>query len=324
MAPEQMMGEKVDGRADVFSLAAVAYELLTARAPFPGKTITEVVSRVVHGSHVPPRQADGRLPEGLNAVFASAFAPRPEDRFPRAVDFAAQMQDAVKSCLEMEVTHRSEELVPTRLVSQISTIKGSVVTAAASGRISETVLMHTAPERREGVVMIDSDPPGARIYLDGNPAGQTPLSGLEVAFGRHVMRLEASGRDPVSVEIEIKKERPVKAVTFTLPMPTRGDGEVRPGQLVPFGPDVVPPRRISGSVPAYPEAARERGLEGSPVVEVWVSETGDVIDVAIVESAGAILDAALLQAVASWRFSPPLCRVVPVSMRVTVQHLFRR
>ena len=76
MAPEQMMGERVDGRADVFSLAAVAYELLTGRAPFPGKTITEVVSRVVHGAHVPPRQADERLPEAPERVFARAFAPK--------------------------------------------------------------------------------------------------------------------------------------------------------------------------------------------------------------------------------------------------------
>src|SRR5438093_7777644 len=72
MSPEQMMGEKVDGRADIFSLSAVGYELLTGKPPFPGKTITEVVSKVVHGQHVPPRQVDERLPEGLNSVFAKA------------------------------------------------------------------------------------------------------------------------------------------------------------------------------------------------------------------------------------------------------------
>jgi outer membrane biosynthesis protein TonB len=42
-----------------------------------------------------------------------------------------------------------------------------------------------------------------------------------------------------------------------------------------------------------------------------------------VDSAGAALDGALLEAVAGWRFTPPLLRGVPVSMRVTVQHLFR-
>src|SRR5262249_20414328 len=99
---------------------------------------------------------------------------------------------------------------------------------------------------------------------------------------------------------------------------------LRPGQLVPFGPEVVPPRRIAGELPGYPEAAREKGLEGSPTVEVWVSETGDVVDVAIVESAGALLDGALLQAVAGWKFSVPTLRGVPVSLRLTIQHLFRR
>jgi protein TonB len=70
--------------------------------------------------------------------------------------------------------------------------------------------------------------------------------------------------------------------------------------------------------------ARERGLEGSPVVEVWINETGDVMDVAIVESAGATLDDAVLQAVAGWRFSPATLQGIPVSVRMTVQHLFRR
>jgi protein TonB len=107
-------------------------------------------------------------------------------------------------------------------------------------------------------------------------------------------------------------------------MPRSEDGSVRPGQFVPFGPGVNPPRRLAGALPAYPEAARERGLEGAPVVEVWISETGDVMDVAIVESAGATLDSALLEAVAGWKYAPATLRGVAVSVRFTIQHLFRR
>jgi TonB family protein len=55
-----------------------------------------------------------------------------------------------------------------------------------------------------------------------------------------------------------------------------------------------------------------------------VGETGQVIDVAIVESAGALLDAAVLESVAGWQFTPARLRGVPVSVRLTLQHLFRR
>jgi protein TonB len=93
---------------------------------------------------------------------------------------------------------------------------------------------------------------------------------------------------------------------------------------VEFSPEVTPPRRMSGTVPVYPAAARERGLEGAPVVDVWVGETGQVVDVAIVESAGELLDTAVLEAVAGWQFTPARLRGVPVSVRITLQHLFRR
>jgi protein TonB len=124
--------------------------------------------------------------------------------------------------------------------------------------------------------------------------------------------------------VEISKERPLKAITVTLPRKQERSAQVQPGEFVSLGPDVVPPRRLSGSAPAYPEFARERGMEGSPVVELWINETGDVMDVAIVESAGALLDDAVLQAVTGWRFSPATLGGVPVSIRMTVQHLFRR
>jgi protein TonB len=121
----------------------------------------------------------------------------------------------------------------------------------------------------------------------------------------------------------VKPERPLRVVTFTLPL-TSPAGGVRPGQLVGFGPEVTLPVRLSGVVPGYPETARDRGLEGTPTVELWVSEAGEVINAAIVESAGLLLDNALIAAVQRWRFKPATLRGVPVSIRLTVQHHFRR
>jgi len=318
MGPEQMMGERVDGRADIFSLAAVAYEFLTAHPPFPGKTITEVVSRVVHGAHVPPRQVDGRLPEELNAVFAKAFAPRPPERYANAMDLARDLHAAAKPILDLQMSLTTQEsggiVVP-------STIKDGGGAGLAAG---QALVSDLGSDHRQGVLLLDSDPGGSQVYLDGSPVGHTPLLGLDVSLGRHVVRMEAPGREPVSAEIEVQREHPLKAVTFTLSPPGAREGEIRPGQLVPFGPGVVPPRRISGTVPVYPEMARERGLEGGPVLDVWVSEKGEVLDVAIVESAGATLDGALVKAVSGWRFAPATLRGVPVSVRMIVQHLFRR
>jgi TonB family protein len=312
MAPEQMMGERVDGRADVFSLAAVAYEVLTGQAPFPGKTITEVVSRVVHGAHVPPGEVDPRFPEAVNLTFARAFAVDPESRTGSAMDFARELYEAAETLLDIEVVRSVTEAPPTHVPVAGTTVQAPVAFGSRS-----------APSR-EGVLFLDSDPPGAQVYLDGAPLGKTPLPAVEASVGRHVVRMEAEGREAVSAEVELKRERALRALSFTLPLPVPPDAPVRPGQLVDFSSEVTPPRKVSGLVPAYPAAALERGLEGAPVVDVWVGETGQVIDVAIVESAGALLDTAVLEAVAGWQFTPATLRGVPVSMRLTLQHLFRR
>jgi TonB family protein len=323
MAPEQMMGEKVDARADVFSLGAVAYEMLTGHPPFPGKTITEVVGQVVHGAYVPPRQVDERLPEELSDVFGGAFAVSPHDRYGCAMDFARDLYAAAEPVLDLRVGQDGEDLPP-------SDVGTTVVPAAptAPGATSATARTVRVPAEgaggREGVLLVDSEPAGAQVYLDGKPVGATPVPGTEVSFGRHVLRVEAAGRDPVSAEVEIKREQPLKVLSFTLPLARAASEPLRPGQFVTFGPDVVPPTRLSGAIPVYPPAALERGMEGSPVVEIWIDEKGNVMDVAILESAGAMLDGAVLEAVAAWKFRPASVNGTPVSVRMTLQHLFRR
>ncbi len=323
MAPEQMMGERVDGRADVFSLGAVAYEMLTGRAPFPGKTITEVVGQVVHGAYVPPRQVDERLPEELSDVFGGAFAVSPQDRYASAMDFARDLYAAAESVLALRVGFEGESLPPAQVgTTLIAPTTPSSPTTSATAR---TVRLPAAGATgREGVLLVDSEPAGAQVYLDGKPVGATPVAGVEVTFGRHVLRVEATGRDAVSAEVEVKREQPLKVLGFTLPRARAGAEPLRPGQFVSFGPDVTPPGRLSGAIPVYPPAALERGLEGSPVVEIWIDEKGNVMDVAILESAGAMLDGAVLEAVAAWKFTPATVGGTAVSVRMTLQHLFRR
>ncbi len=366
MAPEQMLGEKVDGRADVFSLSAVVYELLTAHPPFPGKTITEVVSRVVRGRHVPPCEVEPRLPKPVNRVFERAFSTRASDRYARALDFAKELAEATHGALETQIVHGAQADIPTEvdrtalnaddgastLASQPAAAPRRDETVALSGPapkpadIDETVVIKHEKKRagpkppapaaataktlimeakhdREGVLMLESEPSGAAVFVDGTRVGATPIPDHELKFGVHEVRLEAPDREPASITVEMRPDRPLRALTLTLAPLRPLDASVSPGQLVAFGPDVVPPCRVSGSLPVYPKGARERGIAGAPVVEVWVGETGDVMDLAILESAGALLDGALLEAVSQWRFTPARVRGVPVSVRITIQHHFR-
>ncbi len=279
MSPEQMMGDRVDGRADVFSLAAVAYEMLTGQAPFPGKTVTEVVSRVVRGAHVPLREADARMPEALNAVFSRALTAKPEARVARASEFARDLRAAAGPVLELEV---GGELAAAQRVPEESPEEATVFMSAESSAA------------RQAVLLLESDPP-ADAEVDGRKVGRTPLA-LELPFGRHELRFSAEGKDVVTQAVELSAERPFQALGVTLPTAT--DGEPRVGELVAFGPGIVPPRRIVGALPLYPEAARALGLEGLVEVELTIDGQGRSHAVGLRKSAGALLDEAMLQAVA--------------------------
>jgi serine/threonine protein kinase, bacterial len=86
-APEQLMGEQLDGRADQYALAATAYHLLTGSQLFPHSNPAVVISR--HLNTPPPAIADS-CPDiaGLDSVLAVALAKDPEKRFARCADFA--------------------------------------------------------------------------------------------------------------------------------------------------------------------------------------------------------------------------------------------
>jgi serine/threonine protein kinase len=91
-APEQLMGEEIDGRADQYALAATAYHLLTGSQLFPHSNPAVVISR--HLNSPPPALAD-RRPElaALDPIMSVALAKDPNDRFQRCADFARELTD---------------------------------------------------------------------------------------------------------------------------------------------------------------------------------------------------------------------------------------
>ena len=93
-APEQLMGEPMDGRADQYALAATTYHLLTGTQLFPSSNPAVVISR--HLNTPAPALSDIR-PElaSLNPVLADALTKNPDERFSSCAEFAAALTDAV-------------------------------------------------------------------------------------------------------------------------------------------------------------------------------------------------------------------------------------
>src|SRR5262249_57246413 len=95
MAREQLRGESVDHRVDIYSLGVVLYELLTGTPPYTAGSPYEVASLVLAGTHEPPSSHNPLIWPELDDVVLQALAANPRDRFPDTRTFAVALRNAV-------------------------------------------------------------------------------------------------------------------------------------------------------------------------------------------------------------------------------------
>jgi eukaryotic-like serine/threonine-protein kinase len=96
MSPEQVQGQKIDSRADLFSVGVVLYQLLTDKRPFDGDNDFSIIHQIIGHTPAAPSSFNARLPSAIDAVVARALAKDREQRFATARDFATALQSAIR------------------------------------------------------------------------------------------------------------------------------------------------------------------------------------------------------------------------------------
>ena len=106
MAPEQLMGKRVDERADIFGLGAVLYEMATAKRAFPQEDRGELTDAVLHKSPIPPKRQNPRIRPLMQQIILNALEKDPEKRYRSVNDVIAELKLAQKSNISQWVgTH---------------------------------------------------------------------------------------------------------------------------------------------------------------------------------------------------------------------------
>jgi predicted ATPase/serine/threonine protein kinase len=92
MSPEQVRGEEIDTRSDLFSLGVVLYEMATGRKPFVGKNRVLLMDAILNAKPVPATKANSSLPAALETILARMLEKKRDKRFQHAADICTDLK----------------------------------------------------------------------------------------------------------------------------------------------------------------------------------------------------------------------------------------
>lgn len=93
MSPEQLNGEPLDGRSDLFSLGVILYNMVSGYRPFQGNSVTTVCFKLANHDPLPPSAMDPEIPHGVDAIILRAMAKDPAERYQRGLEFALDVRE---------------------------------------------------------------------------------------------------------------------------------------------------------------------------------------------------------------------------------------
>ena len=131
MAPEQLSGEGVDGRSDLFSLGVILYAMVTGHSPFQGTSATTVCFKVANREPIAASALDMTLPPQLDAVISRAMAKDANERYQRGSDFADDLRILQQS---YKITSSTTSRRTSNRTATRSALTGSTSAMASGGQ----------------------------------------------------------------------------------------------------------------------------------------------------------------------------------------------
>jgi hypothetical protein len=166
MSPEQALGKTIDGRADVFSLGVVLYEMATGRRPFGGETITETMTQIIRDDPAEPVSVNPGISPGMNEIIQRCLRKNAAERFT-----AAELVTALDAQIGRAQT------APYTNANAVTAVTPTLLT----GSQAKTVLEPAAQPRRRSalpaviVVLVIAIAAAAGVIVTHRPA-PTPVT----------------------------------------------------------------------------------------------------------------------------------------------------
>jgi serine/threonine-protein kinase len=290
MSPEQLRGDPVDGRSDLFSLGVVLYRLLTGHRPFQGNSVLTISFKVVNRDPLRATAFNSELPPELDHVIARAIAKNPAQRYQTGIEMALDLQDLRggvaprSSKCPLPARHLKDQRASRVRLSPQRSLPGTAQATKETGSSREESSSHLNSE----VATVRFSQPWQQVSIAFLTLGflmvafvglwqAIPVNAAHVAATESVLpdRHKTTLSSPTVLAITVSEHSPdAKASSTKGWRPTRLSGRVTgnsAGVVQTLGEAAGPPQALQQSLPSTMRISVEHHF-GTAHLSVWIDD----------------------------------------------------
>jgi hypothetical protein len=229
MAPEQVEGDKVDFRCDLFSLGCVLYRMSTGQAPFKGEKPLSILRSLAVDQPLPPKALNSELPQAFSELVTRLLAKDPQDRPPSAMAVA----EALKAIHPVRATRPRWLIAATLLGLAVFVLAGIVLFW----------------ETRQGTVRIEINDPQIKVAFDKEDIIIQGLDKHDIVLrpGDHVLRIKRGDFEFTTDKFILRKGETITLKVELIPgkLQVFRDGKLIDMKELPLATPLAPDRQAA-------------------------------------------------------------------------------
>ncbi len=226
MAPEQLRGEPVDARTDLFALGVVLYELTAGVRPFAGRTAADLASAILRDSPGPLAGHRADVPGDLDRIVTRCLAKLPSDRYPSARDVANELRRA-RPMPEAAALLKPPPMPSTPLIGRDAQLEAALARSRGDARLLCITGYGGTGKTRFAIELfrrLAPEYPGGAVFV--SLASVTAASDVMPTIAATLDLAEAHGRTPLEALCALIGERPTLIVLDNLEQVLDAAGEI--------------------------------------------------------------------------------------------------